>query len=128
MAYLLDTVAVLRWWADPSGLGASARTILEESDDPIFLSAVSVWEIANKNRIGKLPQIVAFAQNYPVLLRDSGFRSLELTDDHALRAGNLPGAHRDPFDRLIAGQALVDHLTVITNDPQIAAFGCKVLW
>lgn len=128
MAYLLDTVAVLRWWGDPSGLGSSANAVLEAGGEAIFLSAVSVWEIANKNRIGKLPQVVAFQEDYPVLLKNNGFTSLSLTDQHAMRAGYLPGTHRDPFDRLIAGQALVDDLTVLTNDPQIAAFGCKVLW
>ncbi len=128
MGYLLDTVAVLRWWGDPSGLGASARSVLEASDEAIFLSAVSVWEIANKNRIGKLPQVLSFENDYPVLMRENGFASLALTDRHAMCAGYLPGTHRDPFDRLIAGQALVDDLTVLTNDPQIAAFGCKVLW
>ncbi|WBH15611.1 type II toxin-antitoxin system VapC family toxin [Sphingomonas radiodurans] len=128
MAYLLDTVAALRWWGDPSGLGPSARAVLEANGDAIFLSAVSVWEIANKNRIGKLPQVMGFEEDYPVLLKDNGFASLSLTDRHAMRAGYLPGTHRDPFDRLIAGQALVDDLTVLTNDSQIAAFGCKVLW
>ena len=128
MAYLLDTVAVLRWWGDPSGIGHSARAVLDGSGEAIFLSAVSVWEIANKNRIGKLPQVMEFEEDYTALLKDNGFTSLSLTDRHAMRAGYLPGTHRDPFDRLIAGQALVDDLTVLTNDPQIAAFGCKVLW
>lgn len=128
MAYLLDTVAVLRWWTDPSDLGSSARAVLESSGEAIFLSAVSVWEIATKNRFGKLPQVIGFEADYPVLLKDNGFTSLALSDRHAMRAGYLPGTHRDPFDRLIAGQALVDDLTVLTNDPQIAGFGCKVLW
>lgn len=128
MAYLLDTVAVLRWWSDPTGLGTAARAVIEAGDEAIFLSAVSVWEIANKNRIGKLPQTTGFEGDYPVLMRANDFASLALTDRHAMRAGYLPGSHRDPFDRLLAGQALVDDLVVITNDPQLAGFGCKVLW
>lgn len=94
----------------------------------MHFSAISVWEIANKNRLGKLPQIARFATEQPALVRQNGFRMLDLTSDHALRAGYLPGAHRDPFDRLLAGQALVEDMTVLTNDPEIAAFGCKVFW
>lgn len=56
------------------------------------------------------------------------FERLEVTVEHGLMAGGLLGAHRDPFDRLIAAQALIEDLTVITRDPEIAAFGCKVLW
>lgn len=128
MAYLLDTVAALRWWSDPSGLGAAAREVLGSDGEAIFLSAVNVWEIANKNRVGKLPQVVGFEDDCLALLRENSFVSLGLTDRHAMRAGYLPGTHREPFDRLLARQALVYDLTVITNDPQIAAFGCKVIW
>ena len=128
MAYLLDTVAVVRWWTDPDRLGTASRALLEQGDAAIFLSAVSVWEIANKNRIGKMPQISDFEAQYPRLLRENEFTMLELSDRHAMRGGYLPGAHRDPFDRLLAGQALVEDMTVLTNDPEIAKFGCKVLW
>ena len=128
MAYLLDTVAVLMWWTDEDRLGENARDVIERRDAAMYLSSVSVWEIANKNRLGKLSQVAGFAGQLPALVRGNGFRMLDLTGDHALRAGYLPGEHRDPFDRLLAGQALVEQLTVVTNDPQIAAFGCKVLW
>jgi PIN domain nuclease of toxin-antitoxin system len=126
--YLLDTVAVLMWWVEPDRLGRHARELLQQRDPTTYLSAVSVWEVANKHRLGKLPQIAGFEANYPGLVTRNGFILLPLDDRHALRAGYLPGAHRDPFDRLLAGQALVEDMTVLTNDPQIAAFGCKVLW
>ena len=128
MRYLLDTVAALMWWTDADRLGRDARELIGGRDVPMHLSAISVWEIANKNRLGKLPQIARFAAEQPALVQQNGFRMLDLTSDHALRAGYLPGAHRDPFDRLLAGQALVEDMTVLTNDPEIAAFGCKVLW
>jgi len=128
MAWLLDTVALVSWWGQPDYLGRLARDVLEDEDNEIFLSAVSVWEIANKNRIGKLPQFDGFATRFPEMLRESTFRLLDVTAEHAMRGGFLPGAHRDPFDRLLAGQALSEDMTMLTNDPQIAAFGCKVLW
>lgn len=127
MAYLLDTVALVLWWGGSSVLGEGARRVLEEGD-AIHLSAVSIWEIANKIRIGKLPQFDGFETRFPDLVRLSGFELLALTTDQALRAGYLPGPHRDPFDRLLAAQALTCEMTVLTNDPEIAAFGCKVLW
>ena len=94
----------------------------------VHFSAISVWEIANKNRLGKLPQVPRFAAEHAALARENGFRMLDVTGEHAMRAGYLPGDHRDPFDRLIAGQALCEDMVVVTNDPQIAAFGCRVLW
>ena len=128
MRYLLDTVAAIMWWTQPSRLGAHALAVLETGDTDMFLSAVSVWEIANKSRIGKLNEVEDFGQRFARLRRRSGFTLLDLSADHALRAGYLPGAHRDPFDRLLAGQALADDMTVLTNDPEIAALGCRTLW
>lgn len=128
MGYLLDTVALLQWWTDSERLGRLARFTIEEAADVRLISAASVWEIANKNRIGKLDAVQNFPDEFGDLVARGGFTTLDITAAHALRAGYLPGDHRDPFDRLIAGQALVEDLTVITNDPQIAAFGCKVIW
>ena len=128
MPVLLDTVALLFWWSESERIGRSARAALVDNAVPLFVSAVSVWEIANKNRIGKLEALQDFRHDFDALIARDGFRLLDLTAAHAMKGGYLPGAHRDPFDRLIAGQALVEDMTVITNDPQIAAFGCKVLW
>ncbi len=128
MAYLLDSVAVLLWWTDADRLGRRARTLIEEAREPLRISAVSVWEIANKNRIGKLDAVRDFCGEFARLVERDGFALLDITAAHAMRAGYLPGNHRDPFDRLLAGQALVEDLTVVTNDDEIAKFGCKVLW
>lgn len=128
MAFLLDTMALVAWWGDSPLLGNLAREILDNGQADVFVSSVSVWEIANKNRLGKLPQLDGFESRFPVRMADSALTILDLNADHAMRAGYLTGAHRDPFDRLIAGHALVEDLTVLTNDPQIAAFGCEVLW
>ena len=128
MAILLDTVALVLWWSEDHRLGARAHEIIAAGSEPTFLSAISVWEIANKNRIGKLDAFGNFASEFDQLVKRDAFTLLGLNAAHAMRAGYLPGAHRDPFDRLIAGQALVEGMTVLTNDPEIAAFGCKVIW
>ncbi len=118
----------MTWWGNSPKLGRDARALLERSSEAMFVSPVSVWEIANKNRLRKLPEFDGFAEQFAPLCHENGFTMLDLTALHALRAGYLSGVHRDPFDRLIAGQALVEDMPVITNDPEIAAFGCKVLW
>ena len=128
MAFLLDTVALVLWWSDDARLGAGARSALSDAADTSYLSSINVWEIASKNRIGKLDAFGNFARDFDQLVRRDGFKLLGLAPMHAMRAGYLPGEHRDPFDRLIAGQALVEGMTVLTNDPQIAAFGCETLW
>lgn len=128
MAYLLDTVALVLWWGRSPRLGTDPHRVIATGEQPVWLSAVNVWEIANKNRIGKLPEADGFADRFDALVQASVFALLDLTPAHAMKAGYLTGTHRDPFDRLLAGQALVEDMTVLTNDPQIAAFGCKVLW
>jgi PIN domain nuclease of toxin-antitoxin system len=126
--YLLDTHAAIWWWTSDPKLGARAADVIGSHDAPIYLSAASVWEVAIKSNAGKLPEIVDFEHEYEPLMQANRFIRLMVTDAHALRSGSLTGAHRDPFDRLIAAQALIEDLTVITRDPEIAGFGCKVLW
>lgn len=127
-AYLLDTHAALFWWSDPGRLSARAQEVIADSESSLMLSAASAWEIATKFRIGKLTDIGDPAANYRRLMEQNGFRSVVVTEDHAMKAGLLAGEHRDPFDRLIAAQALIEDLTVVTRDPALAAFGCRVIW
>lgn len=124
---LLDTQVALWWWRDLARLGPNAQTAIEDGEG-ILVSSVSAYEIALKWRLGKLPMIDDPLVNFPLLMAQNDFESLAVTELHSLRAGLLPINHRDPFDRLIAAQALEEGLTVVTCDPQIAAFGCKVLW
>lgn len=126
--YLLDTHSLIWWWTNADRLGADARTVLEEGASEILVSVASVWEIAIKSRAGKLREIEDFRRDYAPLMASNGFVPLAVRDSHALEAGFLQGDHRDPFDRLIAAQALLEDLIVLTRDQEIAGFGCKVLW
>ena len=128
MRLLLDTHAAIWWWLDSIRLGGGARRAIMDDDRPVFVSVVSGIEIAIKYRVGKLPEFGDPSNRYPAMMVRDRFVDLPITQAHALAAGMLPGDHRDPFDRLIAAQALEEGLTVVTCDPQIAAFGCKVLW
>ncbi|KPF65726.1 hypothetical protein IP88_13270 [alpha proteobacterium AAP81b] len=124
---LLDTHAALWWWRDPPRLSAAATAAIAESAD-VAVSIVSALEIAIKWRTGKLAMLDDPVVNYPKLMAANGFASLAIAETHALAVALLPTDHRDPFDRLIAAQALAEGLIVVTRDPVFRNFGCKVLW
>jgi PIN domain nuclease of toxin-antitoxin system len=92
------------------------------------VSAVAGIEIATKVRKGKLPTMAEALERFDELVDSDSFQHLPISRGHAIRAGLLEGDHRDPFDRLIAAQALLENLVVVTRDAEIAGFGCKVLW
>jgi len=82
----------------------------------LVVSAVSAWEIATKHRLGKLPQADALVGAYAHHLDRLGAERLPVTEDHALLAGRLPWPHRDPFDRMLAAQAMTESIPLVTND------------
>lgn len=116
--YLLDTHIFLWWVFDDPKLDALCRDIIRNPSHQIFISSASAWEIATKYRIGKLPEAQQIVEQYPQLLERAKFRELPITSAHALRAGNLPIAHRDPFDRMIMAQAELEAIPVMTHDPE----------
>lgn len=124
---LLDTHAALWWWRGSPLLSPLARTAITDAVHP-WVSVASAFEVAIKLRVGKMNDIGDPSLRFPALMIEHRFVPLLVTQAHALRAGRLPGDHRDPFDRLIAAQALEERLTVVTRDPAFAAFGCRVLW
>jgi PIN domain nuclease of toxin-antitoxin system len=125
---LLDTHAAIWWWTDSPRLGQNALALLMAGETPVFVSPVSAIEIAIKFRIGKLATFGDPAADFPALMASNRFQSLPITESHALAAGLLTGKHRDPFDRLLAAQALAEGLTVVSCDPEFAGFGCKTIW
>lgn len=128
MGLILDTHALL-WMllADPR-LGQRRRKLIEQQAEPVFVSAVSGFEIATKVRIGKLPEAAHIAENFEAIFEEFDYRPLNITLDHCLRAGRLVGDHRDPFDRLIAGQALVEGMSVVSGDEAFKEFGVETVW
>lgn len=120
--FLLDTQIVL-WAADePARLSAEiARVIREERH--VFVSAASIWEIAIKTSIGKL----TVAQNLVERLIGFGFKELAVTWAHGQRAAELPNLHRDPFDRLLAAQSLVENLVLATTDRDLLRYPIRTI-
>jgi PIN domain nuclease of toxin-antitoxin system len=125
---LLDTQAFLWWAKDAPALTKKARAAISPPAAEIYVSAASAWEITTKHRIGRLPGAASVAADVLFTILDNGFEPLAISVAHAQRAGALAGAHRDPFDRMLAAQALIDGLTVVTNDKAFAAFGVRTLW
>lgn len=128
MRLLLDTHVLLWWLTNDPKLSANARGAIADTDNTIFVSAASAWEIATKERIGKLQGLVGVAQRYSELIAADGFAHLPMTTPHALRAGGYTVAHRDPFDRMLAAQSELEALVLVTVDPLFDQFGCKTLW
>jgi len=124
---LLDTHALLWWLAGDRRLSATARRAIENDDNTVFVSAASAWEISTKHRLGKL-DAAAVVGRLGALLTSQGFEPLDMTVNHAERAGALPGEHRDPFDRMLAAQAQAENLTLISNDAAFDGYGVTLLW
>nr|VFJ76856.1 MAG: PIN domain nuclease, a component of toxin-antitoxin system (PIN domain) [Candidatus Kentron sp. FM]VFJ77067.1 MAG: PIN domain nuclease, a component of toxin-antitoxin system (PIN domain) [Candidatus Kentron sp. FM]VFK23869.1 MAG: PIN domain nuclease, a component of toxin-antitoxin system (PIN domain) [Candidatus Kentron sp. FM] len=128
MRVLLDTHALLWWFTDDDRLSETAREIIANEENEIFVSAASAWEIATKQRIGKLHGVPEAAERFSELVDADGFLHLPITYLHSLRAGSYPNGHRDPFDRMLAAQSEIDKLTLVTKDPAFGRFGTRTLW
>ncbi|MCP5370583.1 MAG: type II toxin-antitoxin system VapC family toxin [Hyphomicrobiales bacterium] len=128
MRVLLDTHALL-WWLDGDDrLPPAMREVIADPATGVLVSAASAWEIATKVRIGKLPGAVAVAAELPDRMAEQGFAELPVSLAHALRAGGLPGPHRDPFDRMLVAQALVEDLPLVSNERAFDAYAVRRLW
>jgi len=125
---LLDTHALLWWLAGDERLPPGIRAHLDDPQGVALVSVVSVFEIATKHRIGKLPLAEDLAADLPRALLAQGFELLPLESEVAFRAGLLPGPNRDPFDRLLIAQALVAGLVLVSNEKVFDAYGVTRLW
>lgn len=125
---LLDTHALLWWLAEPDRLSPAAHQAMADPGNRVHVSAASGWEIATKVRLGKLPAASELLDDLPQLLAAQGFEKLPITLLHGLHAGRYSMAHRDPFDRLLAAQAELGGLTLVSLDPALQSFPCNLLW
>ena len=128
MRLLLDTHAMI-WLGqnDPRLSGAVVAAVLDESNE-VFASAVSAMEIATKHRIGKLPEAHVLAARFEIETEAAGYYPLPVSLTHARVAGSLEIPHKDPFDRLLIAQAMVEDLTLVSNETIFDGFGVKRLW
>jgi len=125
---LFDTHALLWAALGSKRLSPLAREIVADEANELFVSAVSAWEISTKVRLGKLPEAIDFEREFLSDIADAGYTLLPIDAASALRAGRFTSEHRDPFDRMIAAQAIAGDLLVLSNDAKLDAFGVRRLW
>jgi PIN domain nuclease of toxin-antitoxin system len=125
---LLDTHALLWWLLDSPELSTTARAAIADPAQRVLVSSASAWDLATKQRIGKLPEAGEIVANLPAYLRKQRFEALAISTEHALAAGRLPGPHRDPFDRMLMAQAQIEQADVVTVDPVFRDYGVGVVW
>jgi PIN domain nuclease of toxin-antitoxin system len=128
MILLLDTHTFL-WMATGSPrLPERAKSAISDPVNRGLLSAASAWELATKYRLGRLDEANSVLPSYATVRDLLELEELPISTTHALLAGSLDGEHGDPFDRIIAAQALVEGAVVITKDPAFERFGVVTLW
>ena len=128
MRLLLDTHALLWSFNSDPSLSAEARRVIEDGSNEIFVSAASAWEIATKVRLGKLPTGYDLILDLNSYLMQLGLESLSVSTKHAVRAGMLPGGHRDPFDRMLIAQSQTEDLPIISNDRIFVHYHVHRVW
>jgi PIN domain nuclease of toxin-antitoxin system len=126
---LLDTHVFLWWLTDDQQLSSRARRMLGDSSNEVYFSAVSGWEIAIKTRLGRLRLV---GDNVESLVAEqvaaNGFSALPVHLNHALRTYSLPDHHRDPFDRLLIAQAMIEELPLVSVDRRLAEYKIRLIW
>ncbi len=129
MRVLLDTHTLLWALLDPAALSDPARQVLDDATNEILVSSVSAFEIATKHRIGKLPEATALLAAYSSHLEEFRASELALRAEHGLVAGRLEWDHRDPFDRALAAQSMIEGIPLMTRDPAFATLpGIHTIW
>lgn len=128
MRLLLDTHALVWWSSGDQRMSAAVRAVIGAKANIVFVSAATSWEITTKFRSGKLAEAATLVEEFFTVLAACDFKSLSVSVEHAHRAGLLPGAHKDPFDRMLAAQAIMEELELVTINPKLAELGARVIW
>jgi PIN domain nuclease of toxin-antitoxin system len=117
------------WWlAESPALSSSAKSLIAHKATAVLVSAASAWEIATKVRLGKLNVSREIVEEFSAYLTQERFETLPVSLRHGIRAGLLPGPHRDPFDRMLIAQALEDDLSILSNERIFDSYGVTRLW
>jgi len=120
---LLDTHAFLWWLAGDESLGPESRIAIAETENQVYVSAASVWEISIKRQLGKLEA----PEEMDTIVARCGFSPMVIDLFHAQQAGGLPMHHRDPFDRMLIAQAQAEGLSIVTVDEVFSAYGVRLV-
>jgi len=125
---LLDTHTFLWWIDDAPELSETARQAISNADNECFISVASCWEMAIKSSLGKLSLSKPVDRFVLEQITENGFLMLNIELRHAAKVESLPFHHRDPFDRLLIGQAISDKLTLVTADRMFSHYEIPLIW
>ena len=128
MNLLIDSHALIWGYFDPNRLSATARTQMTDPSNRVFVSSASHWEIAIKISIRKLNLTEPFVEFVQHAILDNGFTILPIEPRHTAELISLPYHHRDPFDRLLVTQAMVENLPVVSVDPVLDLYPIRRIW
>lgn len=128
MKLLLDTHAYIWWALDARQLSMKAKRTVTARAAHVYFSPVSAYEMAYKHRQGHLPRVAPLLRRLEDDLAERGFLNLPITLEHGRRAGELADEHGDPFDRLLAAQAIVEDMAIVSNDEKLSALGARRVW
>jgi PIN domain nuclease of toxin-antitoxin system len=124
MILLLDTHTLIWALEDSPRLSPTARDLIQDTANVVLASSTSAWEITIKKALGRLTA----PDDLEVVVEAAGFSKRAVTFADALRVGNLPLHHKDPFDRMLVAQALVDGASIVSCDPLIAQYAVPIVW
>jgi PIN domain nuclease of toxin-antitoxin system len=125
---LLDTHALLWWILEDPALSRGAREVIANANNTVLVSAATAWEMAIKFQSGKLPRAGDLIARFVSGVELEGFQLLSVTAEHGIRAGLLPGPHKDPFDRLLIAQSQAENAPIVSNEAVFDSYGVQRLW
>ncbi|MBN8590935.1 MAG: type II toxin-antitoxin system VapC family toxin [Anaerolineae bacterium] len=128
MSYLLDTHTYLWWDSKSSELSRPVRDILMDVEQTVYVSLATIWEIQIKSQIGKLHLPAPLLEIIERQEAENGIHVLPVQVPHVLAVYNLPMHHRDPFDRILIAQTMIENMTLLSKDRQFAIYNVQVFW
>lgn len=128
LSLILDTHTFVWWLTGDPKLSQIAIDHITGEHGSCYVSAVTAFELTNKMRLGKFEAAREIVERLDALMHENGFDALPITMAHATLAGQLASAHRDPFDRLLAAQAIIQNCPVVTKDAEFRDLGAEVVW
>lgn len=128
MRFLLDTHTLIWWMTSDPHLSKVGRGLITDRANTAVISAVSAWEIATKVRLGRLPSAAELIEDFVGEMERQRIAILDVSAKHGIRAGSLPGPHKDPFDRMLIAQALGENIPILSNDQALDGYGITRLW
>ena len=128
MRFLLDTHTLIWWMTDDPQLSKNAYATIQREGNISLVSAASAWEIATKVRLGRLPAAAELVQDFVADLALQRIDILEVSAEHGIRAGLLPGPHKDPFDRMLIAQCMAENVPIVSRDEVFDLYAVQRIW